>query len=177
LAVLTQSGKIVVVHRLTIVGIFLIAWQPRLSVARADTFAIDLTVQAGKTTNTVHPASTDLSIKPKARTIVRAKRGEPIAVTWTVTNTEPKTTYKDVLVHLFVVKEEMLGQPTVPKLDKDVVVETALTMDFKPKEKATGSLMIPTIRRGYYLLRLETIGAANGADGRDCYAALDLEIK
>jgi hypothetical protein len=145
--------------------------------AQSDDFAIDLTVQAGKTTKTMHASGKDLKFQPPQRAVIQAKAGDRIGVNWTVRNNDANATLKDVLVHLFVVREQTLGQSTVPKLDKDVAAETAMTMDFKPKDKASGTVAVALARPGFYLLRLETIGAANGPSGREYFAAVDLDVK
>jgi hypothetical protein len=58
-----------------------------------------------------------------------------------------------------------------------VAAESALTMDFNPKDATRGELSFTLERPGFYLLRLETIGAAVGADGQEYFAALDLEVE
>src|SRR5436309_3191821 len=80
---------------------------------------------------------------------------------------------RNVIVHVVTVKQERLGQLNVPKLDKGVVAESALTIDFNPKESARGRLRFALETPGIYLVRLETIGVA-GAEGQEYFAALDL---
>jgi len=145
--------------------------------ARADHFTIDLEVKAGGASKTVKADRAALGVKAKEREALTAKAGATMTVKWTVTSTAKTGVVKDVLVHFFVVRQEKLGQASVPKLDKDVAAESALTMDFKPKDKATGELSFTIAAPGIYLLRLETIGAASGADGHEHFAALDLVIK
>ena len=53
-----------------------------------------------------------------------------------------------------------LGQRNVPKLNMGVAAESALTMDFAPKDATRGALSFTIERPGFYLLRLETRGAA-----------------
>ena len=65
----------------------------------------------------------------------------------------------------------------MPKLNKDVVAETAMTMDFKPKDKAKGEVTVEIDKPGAYLVRIETIGAASGANLHEHFAALDLVIE
>lgn len=146
--------------------------------AGADPFAIDLEAKAGKATQTAHAEAAGLGTTPKARPVLEAKAGQRVLVKWTIRCTDPKTTYKDVTVHFVAVKEEKAGQQAVPKLDlKDVAAETALSMDFKPKDASDGELSFTIARPGSYLLRLETIGAATGLDGREYFAALDLIVR
>jgi hypothetical protein len=134
-------------------------------------------VTSGKEKKTAHAEEMGLGTKAKARLVIRIKTGITIKATWKLTNSDAKTTYKDVLVHFFVVEEPMLGQEIVPKLNKGVFAESALTMDFKPKEKAEGFAIFTIDKPGSYLLRLETIGAATGKDGHEHFSALDLDVK
>src|SRR5207302_9941534 len=99
-------------------------------------------------------------VKPKTRAILQATAGEPITVTWTLRSLDAKTTVPDVLVHFFVARENATGQRELPKLDEKVVVESALTMDFKPNDRAKGNVTFAVATPGSYLLRLETIGAS-----------------
>jgi len=87
-----------------------------------------------------------------------------MTVKWTVTSTAKTGVVKDVLVHFFVVRGEKLGQASVPKLDKDVAAESALTMDFKPKEQGHGRAQLHhRCGTGIYLLRL-----GNHRSGQRC---------
>src|SRR5215472_13093050 len=100
--------------------------------AQAHPFAIDLKVRAGKASQTAHAQTAALGVNPKERGTLTVKAGASLTVTWTMRNTATTATVKNVLVHFFVVKEPKAGQATVPKLNKDVVLESALTLDFKP---------------------------------------------
>lgn len=143
--------------------------------ARGD-FAIDLKVTAGKASKTAHADVAGIGVKPKPRLVLEAKAGEPVTVAWTLQNTG-KATVKDVVVHFFAVKEEKAGQEKPPKLNKDVAGESALTMDFKPKDKAEGELNLSLPGPGAYLIRVETIGVAAGKDGNEFFAALDVVVR
>jgi hypothetical protein len=146
------------------------------ALVRADHLAIELTVQSAKVSKTAHAEMLALGVKPKARGLLEVKAGDAITVKWVLSSTDAKATVKDVLVHFFVVKEEKAGQAAIPKLDKDVIAESALTVDFKPKDKVEGELSFTIARPGTYLLRLETRGAA-GKDGHEHFAALDLLVR
>ncbi len=87
-----------------------------------------------------------------------------------------KATVKDVLVHCFVVKIDKADQQEVPKLTKGVVVESALTMDFKTQDKTEGEISFTPPNPGRYLLRLE-LKNAGAKDGREPFAALELLIR
>ncbi len=98
-------------------------------------------------------------------------------VKWVLTNRHPKNSFKDVIVHFFVVKEDEVGQRVVPKLGKNVQAESALTMDFHPGDKTRGELSFTIDQPGAYLLRLETVGAAVEPDAHEHYAAIDLVVE
>src|SRR5207245_5534887 len=146
---------------------------------RADHFAIELQVKTSAGTGTVHAQTMALGAKAKARPVLEGAAGKTITVHWTLTCTDSNETFKDVVAHFFIIKEEKAGQPAVPKLDKNVEVESALTMDFKPGVKARGEQTFQIGKPGVYLVRLETIGAAAsaGSNGHEHFASLDLVLK
>lgn len=113
--------------------------------------------------------------RPK-RKVVELQRGQSVQVAWLARNVGKSETLTNVLVHFFVVKENELGQQQVPKLTTDVAYEGALTMDFKPQEKATWKFDLGLPDPGSYLLRVETIGLTQ-KHGHEYYAALDLMVK
>jgi hypothetical protein len=137
-------------------------------VAAAD-FALELLAQAGKESRRTETASSP-------RPVLSAAADTPITLRWTVRNSDKEATIKDVLVHLFAVKEERLDQADVPKLTKGVVVESALTMDFKPQGRTEGEVTIRVTEPGCYLIRLELKGAAAKGE-REPFTALDLRIR
>jgi hypothetical protein len=138
--------------------------------ARADQFTIDLVARSAKEPKAgeaVYPA------KQSARAALMAGADAPVTVKWTVRSAEPTSTVKDVLVHFFVVKLDKPNQQEVPKLTKNVVVESALHMDFRPKDKTGGEITFIVANPGIYLIRVELKGIAD-KDGREPFAALDL---
>src|SRR5579871_2101382 len=140
--------------RLTVA--FIIAGFFAPTAARADHFTVQLKVQAGNASLTADSDIAALGVVPKKRGVLKIKAGERVQVHWTLKNTDAKQSVKDVLVHFFAVKEAELGQKTTPKLNKDVVIETALTMDFNPKDKAEGNATLKIEQPGPYLVRVET---------------------
>jgi hypothetical protein len=140
-------------------------------------FTIDFTIRSGKASQTAHAESADRLAKPKTRQVLDVKAGERIVIQWKMSSTDPKGTLKDVTVHFFAVKEEEANQKTVPKLDKDVVAESAISMDFGPKDKAEGQLNFIIEKPGIYLMRLETIGAIGGPAGHENFAAIDVKVR
>jgi hypothetical protein len=146
---------------------------------RADdlAFAIDLEAKTPAVSKTAHADVVALGVKPKERGVLEAKAGQRVTVKWMLRNNDPKITFKDVTVHFFAVKEEKAGQLAVPKPDRDVPAESALSMDFKPKDANEGELSFTIDKPGVYLLRVETLDAAQGEDGREYFAALDLVVR
>jgi hypothetical protein len=144
--------------------------------AAAEPFTIDLTVRSGKASETAHAESAAPLAKTKDRGVIEVKAGERISVKWTMTYAE-KDKLKDITVHFFVVQEEKLGQKAIPKLNKDVTAESALSMDFAKGDKAEGELNFTIDKAGSYLLRLETIGALAGGADHETFAALDVKVR
>lgn len=139
------------------------------STVRADPFTIDLVARTAKT-----PKGVAAGTSPRA--ILNADRAAPITVQWTVRNPDPAVTAKDVLVHVFVVRQARPDQPGVPKLTGDVAVESALTMDFRPRDQAEGTFTCTIPQAGCYLVRVELKGAAAQGE-REPFAALDLLVR
>jgi hypothetical protein len=144
---------------------------------RADHFAIELKVQVGKAVKTARTETIALGAKPKAREVLRARAGDRVKVNWSLTNTDARAAVKNVLVYFFAVREEELGQKNVPALTAGVVAQSALTMDFNPKDVARGELNFVIDRPGPYLVRVETRGAAAGAARHEHFAALEILVE
>jgi hypothetical protein len=138
---------------------------------QAQQFTVDLVARAAPEPKIAEARLPDA--KPQARAILTAAADAPITVKWTVRNMDNAATSKDVLVHFVVVKQDKPNQAEVPKLTKDVIVESALTMDFKSQDKNMGEITFTVNQSGCYLIRLELKGAAD-KDGREPFAALDL---
>jgi hypothetical protein len=145
-----------------------------VSRGHAADFAIDLTARAGDTSRSATAVAP--GAKPPARAVLTVNADTPITLRWTVRNIDKGATVKDVLVHTFVVKQERLDQPEVPKLNKGVAVQSALTMDFKPKARAESEVTFRVSAAGIYLIRLELKGAA-GKGELLAFAALDLRVR
>ena len=138
-------------------------------------FRIELVAQAGK--ETVAKATYDSAdTAPASRAVLMAAVNTPITVRWSVRNLDAAQTAKDVLVHGFVVQEDRPNQVEVPRLTKGVLVESALTMDFRPQDHGTGEITFRVRQAGCYLIRLELKGAA-GPGAAEPFAALDLVVR
>lgn len=163
--------------RALLTGWLLLGWLCWPAAVSAHHITIDLKAQAGKETKSASAETAAPGVKPKLRGVLHARVKAPITVRWTLTNADPKTTYKDVIVHFFAVKVEKVGQTTVPKLTRGVAAESALTMDFRPKDAARGELTFRIDAPGIYLVRVETIGAAVGRDGHEHFATVDVVVE
>jgi hypothetical protein len=135
----------------------------------AQDFTIEINAQVGKDGKTAE-AKYPKGARPRPLLTVNARAA--ISVKWTVRNAG-KETVKDALVHFVVVKIAKPDQDEVPKLNKNVVVETALTMDFKALDKADGEITFAAPAAGVYLIRLEIKGTAAQTEP---FAALDLMV-
>ena len=144
------------------------------SAAHADPFTINLVARAGKEQATAVNRTADA--KPQPRAILIAERAVPITVQWTVRHAAAIATAKDVLVHCFVVRQEKPDQPQVPKLTKNVALESALTMDFRPRDRTEGAFTLTIPQAGCYLIRLELKGTADKGEPEP-FAALDLVVR
>lgn len=143
---------------------------------RADHFRIDLKAKVANETKTAHVVTLAANGRPQPRALLKAHVDTPITVSWTLSNATSAPKVKEVVVHFFAVREEKPDQQAVPALTKNVVAESALTMDFMPNDKTEGELTFSVAKPGCYLLRLETIGAV-GKDGREPFAALDVVVR
>jgi hypothetical protein len=150
-------------------------WLAASGPAHADHFTIDLEVKAPKANRTVHAETLGLGVKTKPRAVLEIQAGDKITVKWTLASSG-KETIKDVQVQFYAVKIPKPGDPPPPPrdFDKEAILQTALTMDFKPKDKTEGELSIQVDKPGTYLLRLETKGAAVGQDDHEHFANLDI---
>ena len=108
------------------------------------------------------------------RPVVKARVNEPLKVQFTLTNVYPKKTLENVVVHLFVVKQEKLGQRELPEIGDDVVLESAFEMDFKPGAKAGMRNTLKIDKPGVYLVRIET--RQTNSD-HEHFAAIDLVVE
>lgn len=147
------------------------------SSAVADDFSIAIQVKSpkrqGKTQRTRQtPGKSD----GKSRPSFKLKAGAGADLIWEAANTSADKKFKNVLVHVFIVPVDKVGQARPPKLTKNVAYESALTMDFAPKEKAQWKHTLRLNAAGVYLLRVETIGL-RAKHGHDYFAAMDLIVE
>ncbi len=154
------------------VALLLVAWP-----LWADHFTVELKVQSGKQSVTGRTETVSLGDTPKKRGVLSVKAGDRITVHWRVQNVSPKVTAKDVMIHFFTAREMELGQKTLPKLKDDAAAQSAILMDFGPKEASEGDTVFTISKAGPYLVRVETKGAGKGPDGHEHFAALEILVQ
>jgi hypothetical protein len=142
----------------------------------ADHFAVSLEVSDGKAKQAAGTESDppkDPAVAP--RPVFNAPADAQLAATWKITATG-KEPLKDVLVHFYVVRIDRAGQSPPPLEPKDVVLESALTMDFEPKTGTGATLKFRVPQPGTYLVRIETQGGAEKKT-HEHFAAIDVVVK
>lgn len=145
--------------------------------ATAGDFEIRVDVKVGaRVVHTERTEEAPSKVKAAARPLVELGRNERAVLSWRARNASSSQKFEDVLMHFFVVEESRTGQREVPKLNKGVVYEGALTMDFRPQSKADWQMSLTIPEPGIYLVRVETIGLAQ-KDGRERFADMDLVVK
>ena len=138
----------------------------------------EISIQVKSATGRLSTKSTDEQpspLKPHPRPVFTTKAKETLLISWTATNNAKQATFHDVLIHCFVVAEKEPGQAGLPDL-KDPTQESALTMDFKPGDRATGEFSLAIDTAGTYLVRVETRNLPDDFN-HEPYAALDLTSK
>jgi hypothetical protein len=139
-------------------------------------FEVTLAVSDARSTQSAttetDPPSAGAIVK---RPVMESAFGTRCTASWKVTS-ENKEMLKDVLVHFYVVRIDKLGQAPPPLEPTQVVLETALSMDFANHTKSSAQLQFQPDRPGIYLIRIETQGTTE-AKRHEHYAAMDLVVK
>ena len=143
----------------------------------SEPFAIDLEVRCGKVSRTAYAESAAAGAKAKERDVLEVNAGDRITVRWKISGADAKAKIEDVTVHFVAVKEDQAGQTMAAKLVKGVIAESALIMDFGPKEKNESELSFTIDKPGFYLFRVETIDAVGGGASHESFAALDVKVR
>lgn len=148
-----------------------------LAAARADDVELLLQVTSGERHAQTMFTEREPSLeKTHPQPVFHASHGESLKIVWQARHDNGKSTFKDVLVHVFVAPEEKVGQTARPNLGKDVPHECAITVDFKPDTEVHGDFTLRLARPGSYMLRIETRGLVSGAEHED-YTVIDLVIE
>ncbi len=158
---------------LTTVAVLLLWFISGRSLRAAEDFAVTLTVSDGASHQeaTTQPAAAAAPARPA----LECKVGGVIEARWKVTSTADRL-MKDVLVHFYVVKTDRAGQAPPALEPKNVLVESALTMDFDPKSSTRSAMNVRPEEPGTYLVRIEADEGPDAA-ARITFAAVDLVVK
>ncbi len=139
--------------------------------ASAQEFTVELQASSRSQTQTARNSQA-----APTRPVLPTGAGEPIRVHWLASNAEKGPAISDVTLHVFLEKENAIGQAAVPKPSAQAPYESALVMDFEPGARSTGDFSLQAPEAGNYLLRVETIGASKKL-GREYFAAMDVKIQ
>jgi hypothetical protein len=146
------------------------------SMANAEHAKINLDVagKSGQETAFVDQTPPDYGKNP--RPVVKVKVGETIKVQYVLTNVYPHKTLVNVVVHFYVAKQGKVGQKELPNLgeEKNIVLESAFEMDFKPGGKAGARTSFKADTPGVYLIRVET---RQTASDHEHFSAIDLVVE
>ena len=111
------------------------------------------------------------------RSVVKAKPGDMVRVTWKMKNASPHGLMKGVTIHFFVVKEDQIGQkPTPDPSGEGGIVDQSFTMDFAPKATTNGSLRLKAPESGNYLIRIQSEDTHEATD-HEHFSAIDLQVQ
>lgn len=159
-------------HRMgTVVVTTAIGLWPALAWAEHAKITLEASTAREKVTANVDQTPPDWGKNP--RPVLKARVGEPIRIQCVFTNAYPHKTLENVVVHLFIAREDKVGQHELPDLSGDVVTETAFEIDLKPGAKAGQRSTLSIDRPGVYLARIESRGT--GSD-HEHFAAIDIVV-
>jgi len=143
----------------------------------ADQFKMTLHVQAGqqKQDGAVDEQPTQAP-RGQRRPALHVKAGELIRARWRV-QCSAHAKVADVLVHFFVAGEKEAGDMSPPDLRREnVVVESALTQDFDPKDTASSLTPFRIDQPGVYRVQIETRTTSGNFLAED-QATLDVVVE
>lgn len=132
---------------------------------------LDVSTNHDKATANVDQTPPDWGKNP--RPVLKVQAGETIRVQCVFTNVYPHKTLENVVVHLFIARQDKVGQHELPDLTGDVVSETAFEIDLKPGAKAGQRSTLSIDRPGVYLVRIES---RNTGSDHEHFAAIDLVV-
>jgi hypothetical protein len=108
------------------------------------------------------------------RPILKARVGDQIVVQFTMTNVYPHGVATNAGVHYFLVKENQIGQKSVPLLTHDAVVEGTFTFDLTPQGRIGARQQFVIRQPGAYLFRVESQRTQRN---HEHFSAIDLQIQ
>jgi hypothetical protein len=142
--------------------------------ARAEHFAIDLTVQAPHDIATAHSDTDPPAQGNKPRPLCHAKSTEELTFQFFLTSNFPHGTKKAVTIRYYIVPEKEAGKKDPPQASRPAVTEGSFTMDFKPDGRVGLRQRLHIDKAGAYLVRVQS---EHSDSDHEHFAALDLVIK
>jgi hypothetical protein len=108
------------------------------------------------------------------RQVVSAVAGEDVSLEWRMRSEFPHGVMRNVVVRLFVAKEDEIGQKKEPDHDGPTVLNNTLTADFLSHHTARGLLHFRVTEPGNYLIRIESEMTLK-EHGHEHFGAIDLK--
>ncbi len=108
------------------------------------------------------------------RPVLRAHVGDPITVQFMMTNVFPHRTINNAEIHYYVVRENEVGQKSVPDTAQGVTTEGTFKLDLNPQARVGARFKLVIDEPGAYLLRVESLRTQNT---HEHFSAIDLQIQ
>ena len=141
-------------RRIRLILVWLAICCARLSGAAAEDFAATLELSSATAKLALTNAALPNLRQPEVRPVFHAKATENLTLHWTLTAKAAKL-FEDVLVHFYVARVDGPDQQPDLKKPENVVLEGALTMDFKGGSSARTGLKFQVDKPGNYVVRVE----------------------
>ena len=155
-------------------ALWAIAANPGPILAEHAKISLDVTAEGEQVTAFVDQTPPEHGKNP--RPVFKVKAGRPVKIQWMMTNVYPHKTLENVVVHFYVARQWKVGQGPTPDLgvEANVVLESAIEMDFKPGAKAGARTTLRLDKPGAYLIRIES---RNTGSDHEHFAAVDLVVE
>lgn len=143
------------------------------STARAEHFAIELTVKSAHDQATAHADTDPPAQGVNPRPLCHARRGEDLTFQFILSSNFPHGTKDHVGVRYCVAPEKQAGDKSPPEPGRPAVIEGSFVMDFKPDGRVGVRQRLRIDKPGAYLVRVESL---HSDSDHEHFAALDLVI-
>jgi hypothetical protein len=165
-------------YRVLILAVALTAMPPTANAEHAKINLRMLRVEA-QSNATIDEATAASDQEPPAggvnpRPVLKAKIHEPLLLQFILTNAYPHGELRDVTVRYFVVRQDKVGQKTLPDLDKGTITQGRFLLNLKPKGRVGARVAFTIPEPGVYLLRVQT---ANTKSDHEHFSAIDLVVE
>lgn len=142
--------------------------------AKAEHFAISLTVQSPHDRAEAHSDDDPPAQGLNPRPLCRAKSGEPLLLQFLLTSNFPHGTKPAVIIRYFIAPEKDAGHKAPREPGKPAVLEGSFIMNFKPDGRVGLRQRLHIDHPGAYLVRVES---EHSDSDHEHFAALDLVIE